>query len=79
MPTTPRRTKRNAGYFLRVFRAERNLQQGDLATLFGINKSHISLIEAGKRNASPHVAELMAKATGAPMDVFLFATEGRTA
>jgi len=73
----PKPTKKDAGYYLRVWRAERNLAVFQAAKCFGIGSSQWSLLEAGKRNASPTVAEQLAEATSAPLDIFLFATKGR--
>lgn len=79
MKKLPRVTKRNAGYHLRVLRAHRNISQSEAARLFAVSHSHWSLLEDGKRNAGAPLAEALAAATGAPIEVFLFATEGRTA
>lgn len=63
--------KKDAGYYLRVWRAERNLAMFEAAEYFGIGPSHLSLIESGHRNASPKHAVKMAKATKAPVELFL--------
>lgn len=70
MKKLPRVTKKNAGYYLRVWRAERDLSIRNAASSFGITPSHLSLIESGLRGASPDVAIAMAAATGAPIDTF---------
>ena len=77
MKKLPKRTPRDAGFFLRILRAERNISQREAADLFGVSKAYWSLLESRKRNASPKLAERLAEATDAPMDIFLFATTGR--
>lgn len=67
----PRVTKKDAGFYLRVWRAERALTKDASARFFGIGPSQLSLIESGRRNASPEVAAKMADATGAPIELFL--------
>ena len=59
------------GYHLRVWRAERNLTIREAAKLFRVTASHLSLVEAGKRLASPTLAYRMAQATKAPIETFL--------
>lgn len=71
MVNLPRVTKKDAGYYLRVWRAERNLSMYEAAPVFGIKSSMWSLLEDGLRFASPRLARKLAKATGGPLEVFL--------
>ncbi len=66
-----RPVKKDAGYFLRVWRAEHDLTQGDAAEYFGVNPTFISLIEAGRRFPAPPLAKAFSDATGAPIEAFL--------
>jgi transcriptional regulator with XRE-family HTH domain len=52
----PKVTKKDLGYYMRVWRAERDLSQSDAARFFGMGPSHWSLMEDGKRKASPDLA-----------------------
>ena len=65
------RIKKDAGYFLRVLRAEHNLSQEQAAKRLGVSPSHWSLLEAGKRLPDSTKAEKLAIATGAPLRLFL--------
>ena len=67
----PRITKYGPGRILRVWRAERDLTIADAAQLFRLSASQWSLIEAGKRNASPELAVKLAAATSAQIEYFL--------
>jgi transcriptional regulator with XRE-family HTH domain len=67
----PRAKRKNAGYYLRIWRAERDLTQSEAAKYFDIKPSHWSLLEDGRRFASPAVAKQLAEATGAPLETFL--------
>ena len=67
----PKVTKRDRGYYLRVWRAERDLTIAEAAATFRVNPSHWSLVEAGKRNASPRLAAHLAAITGQPIEMFL--------
>lgn len=67
----PKVTKKDAGYYLRIWRAERDLTQHQAARFFDVTPSHWSLLEDGKRAASPLLAQVLAKATGARIEVFL--------
>ncbi len=67
----PKPRKRDRGFYLRIWRAERDLTIAKAASLFGINPSHWTLIEHGKRNASPLLAQQLADATGQPIQMFL--------
>lgn len=50
------------GPALRTIRERSGVTQTALATAAGIKRSHLSNIEAGRRNASPDIAIAMAKA-----------------
>lgn len=63
--------KKDIGYFLRVFRATYGFSQGKAAKMFKMSASHWSLLEDGRRNASPELAQELAKVTGAPIELFL--------
>ncbi len=63
--------KKDLGYYLRVYRAERNLSQSDLALALGVSSSAVSLIEAGKRFPGRLVTLKIRKMTGAPVHVLL--------
>lgn len=65
------RIKKDRRYYLRVFRAEYDLSQSAAAKMFGVSASHWSLLEDGKRLASPQVAAKLAEATKAPIELFL--------
>ena len=67
----PKITKRDKGFYLRVWRAERDLTRAQAARVFGINPSHWSLMEDGRRNASPKLAAKLAAATKQPLELFL--------
>lgn len=71
MPRIPKPKRRNRAYYLRVWRAERDLTVAQAAALFNLHPSHWSLMESGKRNASPKVAAHLAAATGQPIEMFL--------
>jgi XRE family transcriptional regulator, regulator of sulfur utilization len=61
---------------LRVARAMADLQQKELAKLAGMDPSHISLIEMGKRKPSVRSVEKLSRALGIPNHLFtLLATE----
>lgn len=56
----------NYGKALKVARAIAGLQQKDLARRAGLDPSHISLIELGRRKPSPVALERMSQALGMP-------------
>jgi len=58
------------GKALRIARAIAGLQQKELAELAGIDPSHISLIEVGKRKPSVDMVEKLAKALQIPEHLF---------
>jgi transcriptional regulator with XRE-family HTH domain len=64
-------TKKDAGYFMRVWRAERDLSQRQAGRCFNMKPSFWSLVENGKRFLSPRLAKILAEATGQPIEVFL--------
>lgn len=55
---------------LRVARAIAGLQQKDLAKRAGLNASHISLIESGRRRPSSIAIEKISGALGIPAHLF---------
>lgn len=57
------------GKAIRIGRAIAGLQQKELAELAGVNPSHISLIEFGKRKPSLDTVEKLAKALQIPDDL----------
>lgn len=59
------------GKALRIARAIAGLQQRELAELARLNPSHISLIEAGKREPSLGTVEKIAKALHIPEDLLV--------
>lgn len=68
--TSPK-VKKDIGYVLRIYRAERNLSQFSAAKKFDVSPAHWSMLEDGKRRASPGLAKDLADATGAPLELFL--------
>ncbi|MBZ0111786.1 MAG: helix-turn-helix domain-containing protein [Thermoanaerobaculia bacterium] len=60
----------NAGRALRVLRAIKGLQQRDVAERAKLDQSYVSLIEAGKRSASPEAISTLARALGVSVPVF---------
>lgn len=70
--------KRDYARAFRIIRAAFGLKQLELAARMSISVSQLSLIEAGKRNATPKVIGALAKATKAPVElVDLLAASGR--
>jgi transcriptional regulator with XRE-family HTH domain len=59
------------GKALRVARAMAGLQQKEVADRAGMNSSHISLIEMGKRKPSVRAMEKLCKALGVPNHLFM--------
>jgi transcriptional regulator with XRE-family HTH domain len=53
----------------RIIRAAFGLKQSELTARMSISVSQLSLIEAGKRNATPKVVEALAKATRVPVEL----------
>jgi transcriptional regulator with XRE-family HTH domain len=53
----------------RIIRAAFGLKQSELTARMSISVSQLSLIEAGKRNATPKVIEALAKATKVPVEL----------
>lgn len=58
------------GKALRVARAIAGLQQKELAKVAGLNPSHISLIESGRRRPSPDAIEKVSRGLGIPVHLF---------
>ena len=65
------RVKKDRAYYLRVFRAKHDLTVAQAAALIGLKGSAWSLIESGKRNASPQVAAKLAALVPLPIEQFL--------
>ena len=59
------------GKAIRICRAARGLSQKDLATKVGLDSSHISLIEAGKRSPSLETVERIAKTLNVPVHLLM--------
>jgi len=57
----------NYGRALKVARAIAGLQQKELARAAGLDPSHVSLIEMGKRKPSVSALEKLANALGVPL------------
>lgn len=53
----------------RIIRAAFGLKQSELTARMSISISQLSLIEAGKRNATPKVIEALAAATKVPVEL----------
>jgi transcriptional regulator with XRE-family HTH domain len=53
----------------RIIRAAFGLKQSELTARMSISVSQLSLIEAGKRNATPKAIEALAKATKVPVEL----------
>ena len=53
---------------IRVFRAEHNLSQGDLAALIGVSRKTISTIEVGRFVPSTIIALLLARHFSVPVE-----------
>ena len=53
----------------RIIRAAFGLKQSELTARMAISVSQLSLIEAGKRTATPKVIEALAKATKVPVEL----------
>lgn len=62
---------KDVGYYLRVYRAKRNLTQAAASRRFRVSPSHWTLLERGHRRPSPLLANLLAKETGAPLRLLL--------
>lgn len=70
--------KRDYARAFRIIRAAFGLKQLELAARMSISVSQLSLIEAGKRNATPKVIGALAKAVKAPVElVELLAASGQ--
>lgn len=59
------------GKALRIARALAGLQQKELAHLAGMNSSHVSLIEMGKRKPSVGTLEKLCRALRIPSHLFM--------
>jgi len=63
--------RKDLGYYLRVYRAKRDMTQVELAAVLGINPSHLSLIEAGRRFPGRELTRQIRALTGAPVHALL--------
>ena len=61
----------NYGKASKIGRALAGFSQKDLAHLAGIDPSHVSLIESGKRNPSTKTVEGISRALGIPIHLFV--------
>src|SRR5580658_604643 len=61
--------KRDYARAFRIIRAAFGLKQSELSARMDISVSQLSLIEAGKRNATPTVVEALAKAAKVPIEL----------
>jgi XRE family transcriptional regulator, master regulator for biofilm formation len=64
------------GKGIRVARAVAGIRQKQLAKLSGLDASHISLIEKGKRRPSLETLEKLSKALNVPQDLLLLLAAG---
>lgn len=66
----------NYGKAFRVIRAAFNLSQSELAKILRIGQSHISLVEANKRQPSRDLVEVLSEALQVPVPlIILLASE----
>jgi len=63
--------KKDLGFYMRVFRAQRHLSQLELAELLDVKPSMVSLLESGQRAPGRDVAKVLMELTGAPWEVVL--------
>jgi transcriptional regulator with XRE-family HTH domain len=61
----------------RIIRAAFGLKQSELTARMAISVSQLSLIEAGKRNATPKIVKALAKATKIPVELVELLAAGR--
>lgn len=64
------------GKGIRIARALAGIRQKQLAKLSGLDASHISLIEKGKRKPSLQVLEKLSKALNVPQDLLILLAAG---
>lgn len=64
-------TKRDLGFYMRVYRAERDLSQVQLAGLLGIKPSHVSLLESGRRAPGRDLAKSLVELIGISWEIAL--------
>jgi transcriptional regulator with XRE-family HTH domain len=62
----------NLGRAIKLCRTQRNISQGELATLADVSVSYLSLIERGKRDPNFSTVEKIAKALNVPMSILMF-------
>jgi transcriptional regulator with XRE-family HTH domain len=66
-----RKPVKDARYYLRMWRAEKDISQQRAAQMFNVTASHWSLLEGGHRTPSPELAAELARKIGQPIEVFL--------
>lgn len=66
------------GNRLKIFRAEKGLNQQELGTLVGASRQTISLIERGDYNPSITLALRIARVFGRPVDEVFYLTEEKS-
>ena len=71
MTRRPKPTKKDLGFYMRVYRAERDLTQGDLAEILGITPSFLSLIERGHRFPGREMMSKIREVIGVPIHALL--------
>lgn len=71
MATKKTPPKRDLGFYLRVYRAERGMNQMDLAAALGIGASFLSLLERGKRAPGRELMAKMRSLIGIPIHALL--------
>ena len=59
------------GYAIKMLRVAREMPQAELAEAVGVTKSHISLVEAGKRQPSIGLCERICQELGLPMSLLM--------
>jgi putative transcriptional regulator len=64
---------------IKVYRAIKNLTQAELASMVGVRRETINVLEAGKYNPSLQLAHDIARALDATIyDIFIFDEEDTT-
>ena len=61
--------KLDYGRAFRIIRAAFGLKQSELSTRMSISVSQLSLVEAGKRSATPKIIAALAQATKMPVEL----------
>lgn len=71
MENTLPNVKKDAGYYMRVFRAEHGLTQEAAGEHVGVSGGHWSYIENGEKKPSAALGKRLADLTGGPLGVLL--------